>query len=184
VRELDYPDRHFLSAALGWLDLGCTAEALAELGHLTVCARFHPEAMVVRWRIHARGDQWQRACDLAKILTKVAPNQASGWVCLAYSLFRMKRALEAWIQLVPQARAFPKVSAIPFLLACFASKLGHARESQKWLAKSGELGGPTKIPEGNFAAEALALLSPHQQHSAQAAAPTANPSRWETLSPA
>jgi hypothetical protein len=160
MKQLDYPDRHFLNSAAGWLDLGCPREAAAEVDRISVFGRFHPEAMVVRWRIHAHEGQWQRAGDLARIFTKVAPSQASGWICLAYSLFRLKRPLEAWLQLMPQTRVFPKVSAIPYMLACFASQMGHAKEAERWFAKSGELGGPTRILDGDLDSEALALLSP------------------------
>jgi hypothetical protein len=145
------------------MDLGRPDQAAVEVERISVFGRFHPDSMVVRWTIHARTGEWQKACDLARIFTKVMPNQASGWICLAYSLFRLKRPLEAWLQLVPQARAFPKVGAIPYMLACLASQMGHANETAKWLAKSGELGGPTKLPVGNLDAEAMALVSPEQR---------------------
>jgi len=154
---------------MGWLELGCPTEAAAEVERMSVFGRFHPEAMVVRWTIHARAGQWQRAGDLARIFTKVTPNQAGAWICLAYSLFRMNRPLEAWLQLMPQTSVFPKVSAIPYMLACFASHMGHAKETEKWLARSAELGGPTQIPDGNFDSAALALLSPQQRTSKAAA---------------
>jgi tetratricopeptide (TPR) repeat protein len=150
MRELPYPEKHHLNAALGWLDLGSPVEAKAEADRISWVNRFHPQVFVVRWRIHSHLGNWEAARDLARIFTSLAPDRADGWLCLSYSLYKLNRPLEAFLQLLHRAEAFPRVSAVPYFLACFAWELGDHKGAGKWLAKSKALGG-AKILKSAFA---------------------------------
>ncbi|HYT59584.1 MAG TPA: hypothetical protein VEL06_05405, partial [Haliangiales bacterium] len=135
MKELDYPERHYLNAALGWLELGNPAEAKAETDQISWLNRFHPEVFIVRWRIHSNLGRWETARDLAHIFSRVCPDRPSGWLCLSYSLYKLKRPVEAYLQLVHRAETFPQVSAIPYFLACYSWELGDHKGAGKWLAK-------------------------------------------------
>ncbi|PYM12640.1 MAG: hypothetical protein DME18_10915 [Verrucomicrobia bacterium] len=148
MQELGYPERHHLNAAVGWLKLGDLAEAKAEADQVSWLNRFHPEVFIVRWCIHSRVGKWEAARDLARIFTRLFPDRPTGWLCLSYSLYKLNRPLEAYLQLLHRIAAFPRVCAIPYFLACYAWKLGDFRGAGRWIAKFKSLGGGRKIKSG------------------------------------
>ena len=141
VRQLDYPEKHYLDSARGWLELGNPIEAKIEADKIPWVNGDHPEVFLVRWRICAWLGNWNAAHDLARIFTSISPDRPTGWLCLAYSLFKLKRPLEAFLQLLHQADVFPQVSAIPYFLGCCCLEMGDASEAEKWLAKAKALNG-------------------------------------------
>lgn len=145
MKTLEYPDRHRVNAAIGWIELGNVAEAKLEADAISLPGRAHPEAFLVRWKVAARLENWSEAHRIATVFTKVVPSQVIGWICLSYSLYRLKRPLEAWMQLLPRTADFPRVSAIPYMLACYAHELGNHKLASQFLVRSADLGGPREI---------------------------------------
>jgi len=160
MKDLEFPDQHLLNFAQGWLSLGVPAEARHELERLSFEARFHPEALVLRWKIFARTGEWERASEIASMATRMHPHLASNWICLSYSFYRLKRPLQAWLTLLPKARLFPTVRVIPYMLGCFATEVGNEKEATRWLAKSKKLGGPGQAPSELLEESAFSMLSP------------------------
>jgi len=150
VRQLDYPEKHCLNSACGWLELGNPLEAKAEADKIPWLNRANPEVFVLRWRIYAWLGKWEAAHNLARMFTKAAPDRPSGWLCLSYSLFKLKRPLEAFLHLLHQAKAFPQVSAIPYFLGCCCLEMGDRKGAEDWLAKAKALGIKNEIGPGLF----------------------------------
>ena len=150
MRELDYPEKHYLSSALGWLELGDPIEAKSEADRISCVNGFHPEVFLVRWRIQARLGKWEAALDLARIFTTISPDRATGWLCLSYSLFKLNRPMEAYFQLLHRINSFPKVSAIPYFLACYSWQMGDHKRAGQWLTTYKELGGGKNIKSAIF----------------------------------
>ena len=138
-KALEPPDTHFLRAAEGWLGLGSLEDAEEEINHLSLQARFHPRVLLVRWEISARHRQWELAYALAQGLVVLAPNEPGGWVNRSISLHAMKRTPEAWFNLLPAAKKFPKNLVVAYNLACYASQLGKFTEANQWLKKAAEM---------------------------------------------
>ena len=175
MKTLGFPDQHHLNAALGWLELGNPGEAKAEVEKLSLLGRVNQEAFLVRWRIAGRVGDWEEGLRLAQIFTKYCAARPAGWICLSYSLYRLRRPLEAWMQLLPKASEFPKVSAIHYMLACYAWELGNQRLAKKFLERSSSLGGPAEIHGsalGHDTVESLTLEAPVRPEDA---APTSAP---------
>ena len=150
MRQLEYPEKHCLNSACGWLELGNPLEAKAEADKIPWLNRSDPEVFVLHWRIYAWLSKWEAAHDLARKFTKVAPDRPSGWLCLSYSLFKLKRPLEAFLQLLHQAKAFPQVGAISYFLGCCCLEMGDHKGAEEWLAKAKALGVKTEIGLGLF----------------------------------
>jgi predicted Zn-dependent protease len=141
MRQLDYQERHCLNSACGWLELGNPLEAKAEADKMPWLNRSDPEVFVLRWRIYAWLGKWEAAHELARMFTRLAPKRPSGWLCLAYSLFKLNRPMEAFLQLLHQAKAFPQVSAIAYFLGCCCLEMGDRKGAEEWLAKAKALDG-------------------------------------------
>ncbi len=135
TRSIEAPDIHFLNSAIGWLELGNQEEAKAELEKVSFLTRYHPEVLLVRWKVFARMKNWQRSLDIARALVRISPEKPTGWICLAYSLYNTHQTADAWVHLLNAEKRFPTVSAIPYFLACLACQTGKQVEATKWLTR-------------------------------------------------
>lgn len=153
MAEMDYPDRHLVNAAIGWLELHVIAEARAELAQVSPASAFHPDTLAAWWRVHAAEQQWDEALRVAELEVMSAPDAMSGWVDRSYSLHELQRTEEAREALLPALKKFPEVSLIPYNLACYACRLGQPAEARQWLLKAIARGDKAEI-------KALALEDP------------------------
>jgi len=87
--QLEPPDTHYLSAAMGWLGLGNLAEAKAELARIRPGQENHPNVLEARWAICAEEGDWAEGVQIARALVATAPDRASGWLHRAYALRRV-----------------------------------------------------------------------------------------------
>jgi hypothetical protein len=145
MRALGFPDQHYLNSAIGWLELGNPREAKVEAERISSLGRVQEQAFLVRWKIAARCELWEEARRLGAAFTQASPDRPTGWICLSYSLYRLRRPLEAWMQLLPRTRDLPFASAIPYVLACYAWEMGNRKLADAFLARSAALGGPRMI---------------------------------------
>lgn len=136
MSTLGFPDRHYVNAALGWLDLHVAGEARTELQNLSAVNAHHPEVLEAWWRVHAAERHWDEALRVAELELVAAPDRMSGWVDRSYSLHELRRTLEAREALLPAVKLFPKAGVIPYNLACYACQLGNPVEAQQWLLKA------------------------------------------------
>ena len=143
------PDSHYLSAAIGWLELGLPAEAEVELGQISPVHQHHPDVLEVRWVICAHARRWETALEVARSLLRKAPSRSSGWLRHAYSLRRVSQngLRQAWEALLPAYDKFPEEATIPYNLSCYACQLEHLDEARTWLRRALKVGDRTKIKQ-------------------------------------
>ncbi len=134
MSELKAPDSHHLRAAEGWLELGNASEAGHELDQITARHQLHPDVLETRWSVCAAGRNWPGAMAAAERLLAEAPSRPSGWIHRSFSLHELRRTQEARDQLLPAVARFPKVSTIPYNLACYECQLGRLDKAREWLA--------------------------------------------------
>jgi predicted Zn-dependent protease len=147
MKQLEPPDCHHLKAAQGWLDLGNPTEANEELKQISLVWRFHPEVLLARWEIYARGEHWEFAYTVAHGMVALMPNDPAGWIKRAVALHHMKRTPEAWQTLLPAAQKFPRNFTVAYDLARYASQLGKFSEAFRWLQHAKQLSEPHKFKE-------------------------------------
>ena len=104
-----------------------------------------PEVLELRWLIHAKGNRWNDAVEVARALVRIAPSKSDSFVNLAFALHELKRTAEARDILLPVAAQFPKVWTIPYNLACYAAQLGELSEARDWLAQAFRLGNAKEL---------------------------------------
>jgi tetratricopeptide (TPR) repeat protein len=147
MQPLEPHDRHALTAALGWLELGNAREALAELDTISGPNQGHAGVLELRWAALAELKEWQRALVVARQFVEAAPDNVSGWLHQAYALRRAPGGglPQAWEALLPAAGKFPDQLLVAFNLACYACQMGRLDEARQWLRRAQELGKPEEI---------------------------------------
>jgi len=126
-QRLAMTDHHRLRAAEGWLGLGDNVEAARELKEIAPEHQSHPAVLEVRWRIHSQRQDWNACMDIACAMTTIAPNDAAGWIQLAYA---MRRTDGGTVQMARDtldavAAKFPREPVIHYNLACYHCQLGN-----------------------------------------------------------
>ncbi len=142
MEPLQPPQSHYLSAAIGWLELGRPEEARAELEALPAEFQRHPDVLEARWLLEAGEQRWEEALRAARTLIEVAPERPSGWLHQAYALRRTATGglQAAWDALRPSVERFPKEPIIPFNLACYACQMGRLEAARQWLGRAFAIG--------------------------------------------
>ena len=143
--KLQSPDSFYLDAAQGWLGLGDIAAATEELNKITPKLQKHPEVLLVRCEVASRAKRWDEVLTLANTVIKTAPRQKQGWIHRSFALHEMKRTQEAYDQLLPGVKSFPKFWLIPYNLSCYCAQLDRLPESWEWLQKAVKLGGLDQV---------------------------------------
>ena len=147
--SLEPPDTMYLSAAIGWMELGNCAEARAELAAVSARHGKHPDVLEVAWLIDAEDKQWEQALQTARALLAAAPERSSGWLHQAYALRRVPAGSvqSAWDALMPAVEKFPKEPTIPYNLACYACQMKQLELAREWLRRAMGIGDETHIKE-------------------------------------
>lgn len=160
--KIEPPDTHALSAALGWLELGNTAEALAELDRISESNQPHPAVIEMRWAVYAGMKRWDLALESAEELVRVLPGMVDGWLHRAYALRRTPGGglMQAWEALLPAAEKFPKQPLVAFNLACYACQLQRLDDARHWLQRAAKIGGKAEIKKMALADSDLEPLWP------------------------
>jgi len=147
MQELEPPNTHYLSAAIGWLGLSSLADAKAELARIGPAHQNHPDVLEVRWVICAEEGHWDEALQIARALLHGAPDRSSGWLHQAYALRRVQNGgvRKAWQALLPAFDKFPKEPTISYNLSCYACQLQQLDAARVWLNRALVIGGKEKI---------------------------------------
>ena len=142
MTKLEPPDTHFLSAAIGWVELGVYTEARAELSNISPAFQSHPDVLEANWLIAAREKNWKAALDVARTLVQTEPDRSFGWLHQAYALRRVPEGglQAAWDALLPAADQFPKEPTIPYNLSCYACQMGRLDDARTWLRRALDTG--------------------------------------------
>ena len=147
MQKLEPPDWHYVSAAVGWLELGNLAEAKAELARVSAAQQNHPDVLEVRWLVCAEAGLWEEGLQIARALVAGAPERPSGWLHLAYALRRAPQGSvkQAWEALLPAFDKFPNEPVISYNLSCYACQMGQLEAAWVWLKRAFVIGGKAKI---------------------------------------
>jgi tetratricopeptide (TPR) repeat protein len=162
VQKLEPPDSHHLNAAVGWLGLGCAADARDELENISLLNQNHPAALEARWTLCAHDKKWDEALDVAGLELQFFPNDSSGWLHRAYALRRARHGglPQAWDALLPAAEKFPEEPVIAYNLACYACQMRQLDAARVWLKRALKVGDKNTIQRTALADDDLKPLWP------------------------
>lgn len=131
--QLDWPDKHHLDAATGWLMLGNPREARAEFAQISSAARRAVDVLDVEWRLLGDEKRWEEAVAVAAKQVAMAPQHVAGWIHRSFALHELRRTESARDLLLPAAKLFTKETTIPYNLACYECQLGNLEAARDWL---------------------------------------------------
>ncbi len=80
MQKLGPPDTFYVSAAIGWLELGDPVEADRELCGVSAECVEHPDVLEVRWAIFAQTQRWPAALVTARALAEARAEPIFGVV--------------------------------------------------------------------------------------------------------
>jgi len=141
MKALQVPDLMYLEAAKGWFILGDIAESRNELDRIDKKFLQHPDVLEVEFALAAKKRLWTICMNIAAALLESAPDRPTAWINCAITLHQLKQTQEAWDALYTVRDRFPKVSTIPYNLACYACQLGRIEDSRQWFKRALNVGG-------------------------------------------
>jgi hypothetical protein len=147
MKPLEPPDSHFVSSAVGWLELGNAREAAAELAGVAPALARHPAVLQTWYQIHAHADRWDLASETASALALAMPDDPQAWTNLAYATRRkpgggLPRAKEI---LLAARQRFPSEVIIAYNLACYECQLGNLPQARGLLRAAFKLGDAAEL---------------------------------------
>ena len=128
--------QHYINAAQGYLELGMTDEALAELERVPDEERAHEDVAQLRVYILMRARRWDEALAACEKLRAGRPELSLGYIHGAFCLHELGRTAEA-MELLHQGPASLLREPVYFYnLGCYHAVLGNPEEAQNYLQMS------------------------------------------------
>ncbi|HEY0968609.1 MAG TPA: hypothetical protein VGD88_14550 [Opitutaceae bacterium] len=129
--------RRRLEYATGYLELGLTAQAAAELAAIDPADQDLIEVLRVRSEYHMQAKEWESLINVAASLARRAPDDESGWISWAYALRELNRVEEARSVLQEaELRHGKTCGVLHYNLACYACLLGNHLEALRRLRRA------------------------------------------------
>ena len=130
-------------AALGWLELGNPAEALAELDRIDPEVQSEPAARAARLECLMVAKQWDAADPIGEALCAECPGEVHFWLHFAYTARRRTGGSleEAYEILAPMRAVFPDEWLIAYNLACYLCQMNRLDEAEELLAEARMMSG-------------------------------------------
>jgi Flp pilus assembly protein TadD len=152
---LEPPDRHHLSAAMGWLGLGNWREARVELEKISPQNRRAPAVLLTEYDVSAAAKDWGHAADVADMMVDIIRDQPAVWLSLAYAVRRKPGGgiEQARAVLSKADQLFPDQAMIAYNLACYECQLGNLERARHRLDQAMSRGDTKEM-------KALALKDP------------------------
>jgi hypothetical protein len=145
MKPLNAPDKHYLLAAQGWIELGNNAEALIELDKISSAHRGHPDVVQVRRQLCGSVETEDTVFDIARTICALEPLLPVAADKIQNSPSR--RPLSQSKSTAALTARLPELFAIPYNLACYACQLGSVKEAWEWFRMAVEMSDEEQIRE-------------------------------------
>jgi predicted Zn-dependent protease len=129
--------RRRVEYASGYLELGLTAAAAAELAAIAREDEDQPEVLRVRTEYLMQAREWGRLVEVAADMASRLPDEEAGWISWAYALRELNRVEEARTVLInAEFRHGKTCGVLHYNLACYACLLGERTEAMQRLRRA------------------------------------------------
>ena len=134
-----------LQFARGWLELGCTGEAEAELAGMSPDHALCAEALELRFQVLAKSRRYLEALAVSRQQRERFPAELAGLMNMGNALFWLDRTHEAVALVEPAIQEHPLETVLPYNLACYLVKLGDTDAAKQWLRHAMKIGHPGRV---------------------------------------
>lgn len=143
MEPLEPPALHQVKAAYGWLELGNTNEAVAELQRLPGELQSLPGVQVARLDCLMAAKDWNAAEGLARVLCGQHSEEAGLWLHWSYAARRADGGSIAasYEILAPCVERFPDEWLIAYNVACYLCQMDRLAEARALLEHARDKGG-------------------------------------------
>jgi predicted Zn-dependent protease len=128
--------QHYINAAQGYLELGMTDEALAELGRVPEPDRDHEDVAQLHVYILMRARRWTDALEACELLRAQRPEHSLGYIHGAFCLHELGRTQEAMKLLLQGPASLLREPVYFYNLGCYHAVLGNPEEAHNYLQMS------------------------------------------------
>lgn len=122
-----------LRQAHGWLELGCTDEALSELDQLPDGLHATREVLKLKCAILSTGEQWEELRTLSATCADYFPVESAFGEDQAWAEHKLGRTAEAYAILIKRSKGCQAAWRTAYYLSCFCYKMNRVREATEWL---------------------------------------------------
>ncbi|EDY81702.1 tetratricopeptide repeat domain protein [Verrucomicrobiia bacterium DG1235] len=122
-----------LSYANGYIELGLTKEAAAELDEICEADRLQDDVLSMRAKLYLETNNWEVLAAVSEQLATQSPEIPHAWVHWAYALRELNRNAEAKSVALRGLKHHPQEAVLHFNLACYCSLLDQLPEASKYL---------------------------------------------------
>jgi Tfp pilus assembly protein PilF len=123
--------RRHLSYAQGYLTLGMLADAAAELDGIPSPDSETSEVLALRIAVLQEQKNWKALRVAAEKFIRLEPQEAGGWITLAYAVRRDQSLATAEKILREAETTHPEEATIQFNLGCYACQRGDLSEARR-----------------------------------------------------
>ncbi len=128
--------QHHIDAAQGYLELGMTDEALAELERVAADDLRHGDVGELRVLILMRASRWSEALAACEALRADHPEISAGHIHGAFCLHELGRTEEAMQMLLDGPESLLRDPVYFYNLGCYHAVLGRPEEAHNYLQMS------------------------------------------------
>ena len=133
---LEFPDKKFFTAAVGYCELGLFGDANAELEKIDPFNRIAPECLVLRVEIYRGLEKWELMQAASQCLCELAPSEAQWIISYAYATRRAESVNAARNILINALPRFPAEAAIYYNLACYECQSNRIDSAKQYLKQA------------------------------------------------
>ena len=137
--SLEFPDKEFFTAAVGYCELGLFSEANEQVEKIGPLKRITPAVLALRIDIYRGLEKWELMQAASEVLHELEPHELQFVISYAYATRRAESIIAAKNILISSLAKFPHEAIIYYNLACYDCQLGLLESAKSYLKRACEL---------------------------------------------
>ena len=134
--SLEFPDKEFFIAAVGYSELGLFLEANEQVEKINPLDRITPAVLALRIDIYRGLEKWESMQAASEVLHELEPHELQFVISYTYATRRAESIIAAKNILISSLAKFPHEAIIYYNLACYDCQLGQIASAKQYLKQA------------------------------------------------
>ena len=134
--SLEFPDKEFFIAAVGYSELGLFLEANEQVEKINPLDRITPAVLALRIDIYRGLEKWDLMQAASEVLHELEPRELQFVISYAYATRRAESIIAAKNILINSLPKFPREAIMYYNLACYDCQLGQIDSAKQYLKQA------------------------------------------------